>query len=418
MRVQPLAGRAEPWQVVRALATRAARLGIPPPAALSGDWFGGEAVLVPSVRIAPVTVDEVQARLAAAAAGAASTVGGGWIGYLGYGLGDPRPADRRLPLAVAGWTDVVLRRSAGRWCVEWLAEPSPWLIGELAALVAGADSVTGGTFHCHGLRPTDPEQHRRAVAHTKEQIAAGEIYQANICIRLEATLTGRPSDVFAAGLRRWGPRRAALLEGEWGAVASFSPELFLARHGRTVLTAPIKGTRPRRDGSAEGADELRRSVKDIAENIMIVDMARNDLARVCRPGTVRTRRLLDLQPHPGVWHLVSEVTGELCDGMDDAALLQATFPPASVTGTPKSRALEVIDDVEAVPREVYCGAIGFASPVAGTELSVAIRTCEFQAGRVWFGVGGGITADSDPDAEWDECMTKAAPLLDLLGSGS
>ena len=198
-------------------------------------------------------------------------------------------------------------------------------------------------------------------------------------------------------------------------MVSLSPELFLARHGRTVRTAPIKGTLPRRGPSDAGnAAALLSSVKDVAENVMIVDMARNDLGRVCTTGSVTVPQLLEVQPHPGVWHLVSTVAGQLTPTTGDAALLAATFPPASVTGAPKHRALEVIAALERAPREVYCGAVGMASPVAGTELNVAIRTLEFHRDRVWFGVGGGITADSDADAEWAECGTKAAPLLALL----
>ncbi|MDQ3599886.1 MAG: aminodeoxychorismate synthase component I, partial [Actinomycetota bacterium] len=259
-------------------------------------------------------------------------------------------------------------------------------------------------------------RYRGAVRRAVAEIAAGEIYQVNVCTRYQATVRGDPAELFAAGVARWRPARAAFLTGTWGSLVSFSPELFLARHGRAVTTSPIKGTRPRRSpADGVGATLLRGSAKDVAENVMIVDMARNDLGRVCATGSVTVPRLLEVQPHPGVWHLVSTVTGQLAPGMDDAALLGATFPPASVTGTPKHRALQVIGELEDAPREVYCGAIGLASPVAGTEYSVAIRTCEFSGERMWLGVGGGITADSDPDAEWAECETKAAPVLDLLG---
>ena len=133
---------------------------------------------------------------------------------------------------------------------------------------------------------------------------------------------------------------------------------------------------------------------------MIVDLVRNDLSRVCLPGTVTVPVLLGPEPHPGVWHLVSTVSGTLRPGTGDGDLIGAAFPPGSVTGAPKVRALEIIDELEASPREAYTGAVGYRSPVAGLELNVAIRTFEFAAGRAWLGAGGGIVADSDPAAEY------------------
>ncbi|MGH3794643.1 MAG: aminodeoxychorismate synthase component I [Pseudonocardiaceae bacterium] len=418
---RPLDGAAEPWGVLRELAQRSRLRGLPPPAALVGDWFGGGAVIAPSVRITPVPAAGVfPASSLGPAAGpdeVGGPVGGGWIGYLGYGPGDPRPG-RRLPPAAGGWAEHVLRRDAsGQWWFEALQEPDPALVTELSELVGrlGGD-LPPRRWRCADLVSPDPDEYRKAVRLAKEEIVAGEIYQVNVCTHIEGCFTGEPAALFAAGVAELRPRRAALLSGAWGAVASLSPELFLARHGRTIRTAPIKGTLPRRGPADAGnAAALLASAKDVAENVMIVDMARNDLSRVCTIGSVTVPRLLEVQPHPGVWHLVSTVTGQLAPDVDDAALLAATFPPASVTGAPKQRALQVIAGLERWPREVYCGAVGMASPVAGTELNVAIRTLEFHRGRVWFGVGGGITADSDADAEWAECGTKAAPLLALLG---
>ncbi len=140
---------------------------------------------------------------------------------------------------------------------------------------------------------------------------------------------------------------------------------------------------------------------------MIVDLIRNDLSRVCAAGSVAVPRLLGVEPHPGVWHLVSEVRGTLAARMGDGDLIRAAFPAGSVTGAPKVRAVEIIHALEATPREVYTGAVGYRSPVAGLELNVAIRTFEFHAGRVWLGSGGGIVADSAPDDEYTECLIKA-----------
>jgi para-aminobenzoate synthetase component 1 len=412
--VRPLDGDAEPELVLRRLVARAHARGLPPPAALVGDWFGGGAVLAPSVRLTPAGGPPPPLP---AVEGPAGAVGGGWIGYLGYGLADPVRWRRRLPPAASGWTDHVLRRDrADRWWYEELGDVDPVRYRELAALVATAGGLPGTELGVTSRRCPHAARYRSAVRRAVAEIAAGEIYQVNVCTRYQATVRGDPAELFAAGVARWHPARAAFLTGTWGSLVSFSPELFLARHGRAVTTSPIKGTRPRRGPADDvGAMLLRGSAKDVAENVMIVDMARNDLGRVCATGSVTVPRLLEVQPHPGVWHLVSTVTGQLALGTDDAALLGATFPPASVTGTPKHRALQVIGELEDAPREVYCGAIGLASPVAGTEYSVAIRTCEFSGERMWLGVGGGITADSDPDAEWAECETKAAPVLDLLG---
>jgi para-aminobenzoate synthetase/4-amino-4-deoxychorismate lyase len=231
-------------------------------------------------------------------------------------------------------------------------------------------------------------------------------------------LTGDPLDLFAAAVPHLRPDRAAFLGGPWGAVASLSPELFLERRGRLVRSEPIKGTggRPREPRAAAAARAaLVASSKDRAENVMIVDLVRNDLGRVCRPGSIRVSALAEPRAHTGVWHLASEVSGVLAPAVGDAALLAATFPPGSVTGAPKIAAIDVIAELESSGRGVYTGAIGFASPVAGLELSVAIRTFEFAGARAWLGVGGGIVADSDPQAEVAECVTKAGPLLAAIG---
>jgi para-aminobenzoate synthetase component 1 len=241
-----------------------------------------------------------------------------------------------------------------------------------------------------------------------EAIAAGEVYQACVCTQFSGRLHGKPIDFFAEAVGRTSPARAAYVAGDWGAVASLSPELFLRRAGEAVTSSPIKGTLPRTADPAR----LRASVKDVAENIMIVDLVRNDLSRVAVTGSVTVPELLAVRPAPGVWHLVSTVSARVDVAVPMAAVLDATFPPASVTGTPKARARELLMGWEPLRRGIYCGTVGFASPVAGTELNVAIRTVEFDAaGHAVLGVGGGITADSNPDAEWDECLHKAASII-------
>jgi para-aminobenzoate synthetase/4-amino-4-deoxychorismate lyase len=253
--------------------------------------------------------------------------------------------------------------------------------------------------------------HLAAVESAIGLIRAGELYQVNVATRMTGRFAGSAAALFAAAVEELAPARAAFVAGP-RTLVSLSPELFLRRRGRDVESAPIKGTLPLAPGNDQA---LRRSAKDVAENVMIVDLVRNDLARVCETGSVRPSALLDVRPAPGVWHLVSTVAGRLRDDVGDAGLLAATFPPGSVTGAPKLRALEVIDELEPAARGTFTGAVGFAAP-AGAEFNVAIRTFELDGDRLELGVGGGITADSVPALEWQECRHKAAPLLRVAGA--
>ncbi|NYI89411.1 para-aminobenzoate synthetase component 1 [Amycolatopsis endophytica] len=399
-----------PDEVLLLLDERARFRGIGTAAGLSGDWFGSRAVLAPEVQLRPVSdpfeVPDLQPRVERVD----GAVGGGWIGYLSYDLADPSGRRADLPEAVWGWADHVLRLDAdGWWWFESLdSDVTAAEFERLLSLPAPAPSWRAGPLD----RPL-PAEHGHAVKTCVHAIEAGELYQANICSRFAGSFAGSPAALFAAGVRGLQPRRAAFLTGDWGSVVSFSPELFLARHGDHVRSTPVKGTLPRR-GPADDAlrQRLRESAKDVAENVMITDLVRNDLGRVCATGSVRVPELLRVRPAPGVWHLESTVEGRLTGS--DADLLAAAFPPGSVTGAPKIRALDLIAELEPRPRGVYTGAIGMASPVAGLELNVAIRTFELHGDRIALGVGGGITADSDPDAEWQECLHKAAPLETLL----
>jgi para-aminobenzoate synthetase/4-amino-4-deoxychorismate lyase len=262
-----------------------------------------------------------------------------------------------------------------------------------------------------------------AIDECRERIAAGEIFQANLCLRLEAEWKGDPLDLFARTADTLEPRHAGLVTGPWGAVCSLSPELFLRRRAREVVSEPIKGTAPRvlaagREGTraADTRAVLAASGKDRAENVMIVDLMRNDLGRVCEYGSIRVPTLTEPRPAPGVWHLVSTVTGTLRRDAGDADLLRASFPPGSVTGAPKIQAMRVIAELEAGGREAYTGAVGFASPVAGLELNVAIRTLELRGERIWMGAGGGIVADSVAERELEECFVKARPVIAAAGA--
>jgi para-aminobenzoate synthetase/4-amino-4-deoxychorismate lyase len=404
-------------------ATEAARRlrGEERPFALIGAWAGGGALL----GSAPVRVaapDEDPFALLDAPSIEGEGVGGGWVGYLGYELRHrverchPSPFDASPPATFAlAYYDHLLRLDAeGRWWFEALATPERAAAldrrrAHLSALLA-APAPPAERFSTGGWRLIPGAGgHAALVAACRERIHAGDLFQANVCARLDAELDGSALELFATAAAALEPDRAAYLEGPWGAVASLSPELFLERHGRRVRTAPIKGT-------ATARDALTASAKDRAENTMIVDLMRNDLGRVCEPGSIEVTALAEPRPHTGVWHLVSEVEGDLRDGLGDGALVRATFPPGSVTGAPKVAAMDVISELESTPRGAYTGAIGFASPAWGLELSVAIRTFEVRGRRIRLGVGGGIVADSDPATEAEELAVKARPLLRAIGA--
>jgi para-aminobenzoate synthetase/4-amino-4-deoxychorismate lyase len=401
------------------------------PFALSGDWAGGAAL----VGSEPVTVARpeddpfaVLDRQPQTADDGDAVVGGGWFGFLGYALGarlERVPTGPRRPTPLPefrlAFYDHLLRLDcSGQWWFEalWTAERSGELRRRLDVLRGRlAEGVQRRPAEVGAFVPVAPGAagHAAAVAACRERIAAGEIFQANLCLRLEAGFAGDPLDLFARTTAALEPRHAALIAGPWGAVCSASPELFLRRRGRSVVTEPIKGTAPRVDGAGMGL-ALSRSAKDRAENVMIVDLMRNDLGRVCEYGSVEVVSLTELRPAPGVWHLVSTVGGTLRADVGDADLLRATFPPGSVTGAPKIQALRVIAELESTGREAYTGAIGYASPVRGLELNVAIRTLELSGDRIWLGVGGGVVADSDPAGELEECLVKARPVVAAAGA--
>lgn len=358
-------------------------------------------------------------------------VGGGWFGYLGYQLAGtlerlPPAPPRPVPLPhhhLAHYDHVLRRDPRAGWVLEGLPGVDPartaLLRGVVVAALGAAAPPVAATppprpYRCGAFASdVDGAGHAATVRRALAHIRAGDVYQVNVCRRLEAAFDGDPLDLFLAGHGRLRPRFAAFLRLPGGAaVASLSPELFLRRTGRSVLTSPIKGTAPL--GTDPAA--LAASAKDRAENVMIVDLMRNDLSRVCEPGSVAVEQLARAQTHTGVHHLVSDVRGRLRDGVTDADLLRATFPPGSCTGTPKVRAMELIHDLERTAREVYTGAVGLVSPLAGLTFNVAIRTFEFGDGRVWLGAGGGIVAESDPDGEARETLVKARPLLDAVGA--
>jgi para-aminobenzoate synthetase component 1 len=262
-----------------------------------------------------------------------------------------------------------------------------------------------------------PEEYKRAVNRVREYIAAGDVFQVNLSQRFETDLKTPPYELYKR-LRAVNPAPfAGYLNFPEVTVVSASPERFLKVQSDLVETRPIKGTRPRGSNSVQDerlADELTHSAKDQAENLMIVDLERNDLGRVCGYGTVKVTELAILETFPTVFHLTSTVTGRLRRGKSNIDLLKATFPGGSITGAPKVRAMEIIDEIEPTKRSIYTGSIGYLSFNEDMDVNIVIRTFLIKEGKAYFQVGGGIIYDSDPEAEYIETLDKAKALIRAL----
>ncbi|MDD5748012.1 MAG: aminodeoxychorismate synthase component I [Actinomycetota bacterium] len=261
------------------------------------------------------------------------------------------------------------------------------------------------------------EEYVEAVKKVKEYIFAGDIYQANLSQRFETDLRENPLCLYER-LRKTNPAPfSAFLNFGNFQILSSSPELFLRVRGKNVETRPIKGTRPRSldpERDLELKEELLGSEKDRAELSMIVDLERNDLGRVCEYGSVNVKEHAVIESYATVHHLVSTVEGALHESRDIVDLLMATFPGGSITGAPKIRAIEIIDELEPTERSVYTGSIGFLGFGCNHELNIAIRTMIAHGKRIYFQVGGGIVADSDPEAEYQETLDKGKALFQAI----
>ncbi len=306
-------------------------------------------------------------------------------------------------------------RKRKRRAEERLKEVKSWMLnkpsiaGEMCLVSTEEGMVLKSNF--------SHEEYLRAVENVGEYIRAGDIFQVNLSQRFEADLSISPYELYQR-LRKINPAPfASYLDFDGVSVVGASPERFLKVQGDWVETRPIKVTRPRGKSEAEDralADELLASIKDRAENVMIVDLERNDLGRVCRYGTVRVTELAILETYPTVFHLTSTVKGRLCEDKDRIDLLKATFPGGSITGAPKVRAMEIIDELEPTRRSVYTGSIGYLSFSGEMDLNIVIRTFLVKGGRAYFQVGGGIIYDSEPEAEYVETLDKAKALIQAL----
>jgi len=354
---------------------------------------------------------------------------GGIAGYLSYEWGAERERVRRAtserdaPAAELGLYDWVIAwdHLQGRaWIIAWTEQRLAWVRARLNAVARTSSEGSRRPPPSSVTSNFTRRKYEAAVARIRDYIVAGDVYQVNLAQRFETSFAGPPFELYRR-LRVLNPAPfgANLALGDV-TVASISPERFLRLDEAGAAQArPIKGTRPRGDGPAEDAAlaaALLASSKDRAENVMIVDVLRNDLGKVCRPGTVLVPELCALESHPTVHHLVSTVTGVMRDGADAFDLLRAAFPGGSVTGAPKIRAMEIIAELEGAARGVYCGAIGYIAASGAMDMNIPIRTVTLHDGIASFHAGAGIVWDSDPAAEYDETLAKARALIDALTS--
>ncbi len=349
---------------------------------------------------------------------------GGAVGAFGYDLGQhlerlPHRAEDDLdfPDLVLGFYDRVVsvdHRDQKASIVELADRKAARAIDPHTYDEAFGSTTSPGTRGANFTR----DRYLDAVRRAKEYIAAGDIYQVNLSQRFHARTDAAPFDVYRK-LREISPAPySAFLQFGRRAILSSSPEQFLELRGRTVVTRPIKGTRRRSANDDEDErlrQELHSSPKDDAELAMIVDLERNDLGRVCEYGSVKVTAPKTLESHPTVHHLVATIEGKLARGQGAVDLLKASFPGGSITGAPKIRAMEIIDELEPTRRAFYTGALGYLGFDGSMSLSIAIRTILADGPDYFFQAGGGIVADSDPLAEYDETLAKASAMARALG---
>jgi para-aminobenzoate synthetase component 1 len=366
-------------------------------------------------------VDDARARLPFA---------GGLLGLIGYDATLPlhgltgRAGPSGTPSALVHdypWAVLQDRARREAWLV---ARPglAPALRRDLLARLAGDDPGPPAPFRLErSFRPNrDLTAYRRAFEQVQAWIRSGDCYQVNLALRFTAPFRGDPLDAYGMLRRRSSaPFGAYFPLGDGSALLSCSPERFLAVDGGVVTTQPIKGTRPRAvDATRDGAiaAELAASDKDRAENLMIVDLLRNDLGRNCRPGSIRVEELFALRSFPQVHHLVSTIRGELAPHRSPVALLRDSLPGGSITGAPKRRAMEIIHALEPAPRQAYCGSVFYLDDAARMDSSILIRSLLAQDGQLHCWGGGGIVADSACEAEHREIYDKVGGYLRTLES--
>jgi para-aminobenzoate synthetase component 1 len=462
-RLETVPHQPDPLQVLALASRRTSGLAMLHSAAIHPSWGRWSILCAEPVRIMEVSdtsgldpfthlAEQIHKPLPSPVAGADLPFWAGWVGYMGYEAGrflETLPArtlqDVRLPMARFGLygSAALYDHITRRWTVtaaDLPDHPNTPLTGddglrfwtdllrdaERETLPASATAPTPLASigkvdeYLAGMQASlSPEQFKAAVARAVDYIAAGDIYQVNLARRLSTALPADPLDLYLRLCRANPAWYAAYLAFDDKAVLSSSPELFLQVRGDHVITRPIKGTSPRvhqDDLDARARRDLLASEKDHAELAMIIDLMRNDLGRVCRFGSVRVLEPFGLEEHPTVYHLVGTIEGRLVPGRDAIDLLRATFPGGSITGAPKIRAMQIVDELEPVTRSVYCGAIGCISLDGAMTMNIAIRTLLVDGPRVHLYAGGGIVADSRPDLELHETTAKARGMARALAS--
>jgi para-aminobenzoate synthetase component I len=323
------------------------------------------------------------------------------------------------------WVALLLEYELGEWLEPALAKSSPPR-PRLTALVfeqmheeqpwsPGTECTSDTQASIVSVTPgITKELYLARIQEIREWIAQGEVYQVNATFPLLVNTEGDPAQLYRQIATRHPVAHAAYIEDVSRTILSFSPELFLQRSGNTLMTRPMKGTAPRSadpETDRKLGEALYASEKNRAENLMIVDLLRNDLGRLARPGTVRADPLFSLEKYPSVWTMTSTVQADIAPETSLAEILKALFPCGSVTGAPKIAAMKRIQETEPEPRGLYCGSLGWLAPNGDFSLNVAIRTLVLDdTGQGRYHVGGGIVYDSNPEQEWDECHWKARIL--------
>lgn len=375
----------------------------------------------------PDLAEQLQARLAQNPRQSALPFCGGWLGYLAYdcrhaalGLQPSSKVDNFIPQAWFGWYDwaVVVDHKSQQTTLVFLDSCASATRDQVRhALTTGPELDLA--FRCATFTPDENRgRYLAALARIRAYLLAGDTYQVNYTQRFSARFQGSAPGAYLR-LRRAVPSPfAAFLALEAGAILSISPERFIQIRGRHALTQPIKGTIAR-GKTAEEDRQLRtrlgESEKNRAENVMIVDLMRNDFSRHCHPFSVRVPELFGLQSFANVHHLVSSITGELAGEISHPEFILACFPGGSITGAPKKRAMEIIEELESHSRSAYCGALGYFSCNGNSDFNITIRTLVHSGDHLYAWAGGGIVVDSDPQEEYAESLQKITALLSVLG---
>jgi len=373
--------------------------------------------------------------------------GGGWVGYLSYDLGryierlpDGVVHDVGVPLFRFGFYDKVLAWDGQKelgYLLVWEYPGQQSSVQERLAKLrqltqaSGKEKETIKWEHKLDVKPIpsteelvrlmkgniEADDYRAKVNRAVEYIKAGDIFEVNLSQRFSCPYGGIPAVLYEYLTRNNPAGYAGLLKAGDHAVVSASPELFLSRRGKKIVTRPIKGTAPRGANEQENQKNrqwLLESDKDRAELNMIIDLERNDLGRVCKYGTVKVLAEREIEEHPTVLHTVATIAGELQDNTTNGDILRATFPGGSITGAPKIRAMEIIDELEPTARCIYTGSIGWIGVNGDMDLNIAIRTIILADKTAYLQAGGAVVADSDPQKEYEETLAKAAALLKAL----